>query len=134
MGKAVVHASVALCQAVADGDGVELNGLAAGLEDALLDFLSELTQGSWPGQISFQLLAITINGLSGFSRESTATPAEARCALEMALWNGSSLSIALVTIAPFLRFSLINRVAKHDFLLTNDTYAEIIFSAFHHYI
>ena len=43
MGKAVVHAGMALCQAVADGDGVELDGLTAGLEDALLDLLGELT-------------------------------------------------------------------------------------------
>ena len=45
MGEAVVHAGVTLGQAVADGDGVELDRLTAGLEDALLDLLGELAQG-----------------------------------------------------------------------------------------
>ncbi len=58
--------------------------------------------GSWPGHISFQLFAIAISGLSGFSRESTATPVEARWALVIALWNGSSLSMARITAAPFV--------------------------------
>ena len=40
-----MHAGMALCQAVANSDGVELDGLTAGLEDALLDLLSELAQG-----------------------------------------------------------------------------------------
>ena len=44
MRQAVAHARVALGHAVAHADGVELNGLAAGLEDALLDLGSKLAE------------------------------------------------------------------------------------------
>ena len=57
--------------------------------------------GSWPGHTSFQLFAIAMRGLSGFSSESTATPAAARWALEMARWKGSSLSIARSMVSPY---------------------------------
>lgn len=59
MRQVVAHARAALCHAIAHANGVELDGLATGLEDSLLYLGRQLAQGLMPGA---QLVLAVGNG------------------------------------------------------------------------
>ena len=65
------HALGAHRDAVDDRDGVELDGRAAGLADALLDVLGEWRRCTLHGMISIQVLATPTSGLARSSSVET---------------------------------------------------------------